>query len=346
MWCEMGSCISWHADPAALGLGDARARAIDAGWCIDAFGRLACPQCQQTDRGFRVSRPVVLWDRHTAMAMAARIASLRGHWMASGKPVSTDGVLMIQEYAGDAFPSQRHHAGARTSSSRDEFDLTAVAARPSHLEGWAGRRWLMLAAEMAGLANGSGRPVPEPVRAIRPGLPRIATRTLSADAGSVRAARDFTVTTLHRWDMAERSQDIAIVVSELLTNAVRHALPGSGQTRPRRPIRLGLLQPGPCVLCAVADPSKAVPAPQAPGSLAETGRGLHIICALSDQWGYAPSDTGKVVWAMFYPGLTVCGRLAQVQYCSRYCNTASGEPLPANSTAARPSSRGRPPSGP
>ena len=74
MWCEMGSCISWHADPAALGLGDARARAIGAGWRIDAFGRLACPQCQQTDRGFRVSRPVVLWDRHTAIARAARIA--------------------------------------------------------------------------------------------------------------------------------------------------------------------------------------------------------------------------------------------------------------------------------
>jgi anti-sigma regulatory factor (Ser/Thr protein kinase) len=112
--------------------------------------------------------------------------------------------------------------------------------------------------------------------------------------------------------VAERSPDITLVVSELLTNALRHGLPGCGDARPQRPVWLGLLQPGPCVLCAVADPSKAAPAPQAPGSLAETGRGLHIICALSDQWGYAPSDTGKVVWAMFYPGLTVCGRLAQV----------------------------------
>jgi len=75
MWCEMGSCISWHADPAALGEGDARSRAIGAGWCIDAFGRLACPRCQQTDPGFRVSRPVVPWDRHTALARAARIAT-------------------------------------------------------------------------------------------------------------------------------------------------------------------------------------------------------------------------------------------------------------------------------
>jgi hypothetical protein len=44
---------------------------------------------------------------------------------------------------------------------------------------------------------------------------------------------------------------------------------------------------------------------QTRGSFAETGRGLHIICALSDQWGFTPSDTGKVVWAMFFPRLTV-----------------------------------------
>jgi len=30
---------------------------------------------------------------------------------------------------------------------------------------------------------------------------------------------------------------------------------------------------------------------------------MQIICALSDQWGFAPSDTGKVVWAMFSPRL-------------------------------------------
>ena len=52
MWCEMGSCISWRTDPLALGEADARARAISAGWRIDALGRLACPQCQQTDPGF------------------------------------------------------------------------------------------------------------------------------------------------------------------------------------------------------------------------------------------------------------------------------------------------------
>jgi len=89
MWCEMGSCISWHADPAALGEADTRARAIGAGWRIDAFGRLACPRCQQTDPGFWATGPVVPWDRYTAVARAAR-AAVRGDgtaaWGSSGDP--------------------------------------------------------------------------------------------------------------------------------------------------------------------------------------------------------------------------------------------------------------------
>jgi hypothetical protein len=73
MWCEMGSCVSWHADPAALGEADARARAIGAGWRIDALGRLACPQCQQNDPRYRAASPVVPRDRYTAIARSARI---------------------------------------------------------------------------------------------------------------------------------------------------------------------------------------------------------------------------------------------------------------------------------
>jgi len=78
MWCEMGSCVSQHADPAALGEGDARARAIADGWRIDAFGRLACPQCQQTDPRFRAPDPVVQWDRYTALARTAQVAVAYG----------------------------------------------------------------------------------------------------------------------------------------------------------------------------------------------------------------------------------------------------------------------------
>jgi hypothetical protein len=78
MWCEMGSCVSWHADPAALGEADTRARAIAAGWRIDALGRLACPQCQQSNPGFWASRPVAVRDRDMALARTAPITAVPG----------------------------------------------------------------------------------------------------------------------------------------------------------------------------------------------------------------------------------------------------------------------------
>jgi hypothetical protein len=198
----------------------------------------------------------------------------------------------------------------------------ATAAQPPAAAGPAEGRWLLLAAEMAGLAVGTvplpPQPVPAglvpagpvpagPVRAApapadwaRP--PRIATCTPGDQGTSVRAARDFAVATARRWGAAERSHDIAIVVSELLTNALRYARPGPGGpagSRSRRPIRLGLLQFASGLLCAVADPSTAAPVPRPAAAFGETGRGLHIVGALSDCWGYTASGTGKVVWAMF-----------------------------------------------
>ena len=68
MWCEMGFCISWHADPAALGEADIRARAIAAGWRIDALGRMACPRCQQSSSQFWATHPVRLHAGDTATA--------------------------------------------------------------------------------------------------------------------------------------------------------------------------------------------------------------------------------------------------------------------------------------
>ena len=138
----------------------------------------------------------------------------------------------------------------------NEIDRTAMAAHPSHLAGSTGCHWLLPAAEMADRAGGTWRPSPGPAAMGWACRARIAARALSAEAGSVRAARDFTIATLRRWGMVERSQDIAFVVSELLTNALQHALPGSGGTGPRGPVRLGLLQQGRWLLCAVADPGK------------------------------------------------------------------------------------------
>ena len=159
--------------------------------------------------------------------------------------------------------------------------------------------WLAPVAEMAAGASGNWPLPPEPGPRAGMCRPKVATCTPGTDAGSVRAARDFTIATLQRWGATDRQGDIAIVVSELLTNALRHALPGPGEPRLRRPVRVGLLQPGPCVLCAVADPSRHPPVPKEPSCLAESGRGLQVIDRLADTWGYAPlCDTGKVVWAV------------------------------------------------
>ena len=91
----------------------------------------------------------------------------------------------------------------------------AVAALAASAADGARCRSLMLAADRAGLASGNKWSPPDPALGWGP-LPRIATRTLGTGAGSVRSARDFTLATLHRWGAVERSEDIAIVVSELL----------------------------------------------------------------------------------------------------------------------------------
>jgi anti-sigma regulatory factor (Ser/Thr protein kinase) len=177
-----------------------------------------------------------------------------------------------------------------------------MTAQPLGLAGQAvrhvGWQWLAPAVAMAAAASG--------VRQRTPGLsptdwtcfPRLAMRTPGTGTRSVGLARDFCLSTMRRWGVTDRGDDVAVVVSELLTNALRHGVPGDN--RGRGPVRLGLIQPGQFVLCAVADPNPRPPEPKDPDYLAESGRGLHVISALSDCWGWtAPAETGKVVWALF-----------------------------------------------
>jgi hypothetical protein len=164
--------------------------------------------------------------------------------------------------------------------------------------------WLAPVLQMAAVASGNWPLWPDPGPQGWTCFPRVATRSLVGKTKPVRAARDFAVATVQRWGAAGCADDVAVVVSELVTNALRHALPAfGGETQQRRPVRLGLLQPGPCVLCAVSDPGRAVPVAQEPDVFAETGRGLYVVGALAGLWGYTtPSDRGKAVWAMFPTG--------------------------------------------
>ena len=185
-----------------------------------------------------------------------------------------------------------------------------MTAQPLGLAGHAishlGWHWLAPAVAMAAAASGARQRTPGLASTDWTCFPRLAQRTPGMDTRSVGTARDFCLSTMRRWGVRDRGDDVAVVVSELLTNALRHAVPQAqaqaapGAARSRWPVRLGLVQPGHFVLCAVADPSPRLPEPKEPDYLAESGRGLHVIDALSDRWGCtAPTEAGKVVWALF-----------------------------------------------
>ncbi|MFF0018072.1 ATP-binding protein [Streptomyces sp. NPDC005374] len=123
-----------------------------------------------------------------------------------------------------------------------------------------------------------------------------AARAFTPDPDSLKTIRRFIRETITQWGLSPFADDLITVVNELTTNAVQHALtPSSGS---RSTAWLGIARTGNTVVCAVTDPSPTPPAYHHPESLAEAGRGLLIVNALTSQWGYAPTPSnGKAVWA-------------------------------------------------
>ncbi|GAB2757661.1 hypothetical protein GCM10027072_64770 [Streptomyces bullii] len=108
--------------------------------------------------------------------------------------------------------------------------------------------------------------------------------------------RSFTRDTLHVWSLDHRCDDATLVITELAANAATHALP---RTPEAREIRLGFRLGPAYLLLTVSDPDDNPPvyAPTA-DSLEEHGRGLGIVDALSEAWGWSPTPpSGKTVWA-------------------------------------------------
>ncbi|MBB5136298.1 anti-sigma regulatory factor (Ser/Thr protein kinase) [Thermocatellispora tengchongensis] len=126
-----------------------------------------------------------------------------------------------------------------------------------------------------------------------------ATCPLPPQADSVKLARDVTRNTLRNWGLNDLGDDAALVVSELVTNAVRYAMCPRG-TSGELPITLMLLRLMPHVLLAVADPSDEAPVPKEPDFISENGRGLYIVETYSQRWGWDRLENGgKAVWALF-----------------------------------------------
>jgi anti-sigma regulatory factor (Ser/Thr protein kinase) len=127
-----------------------------------------------------------------------------------------------------------------------------------------------------------------------------ATFTVEPDPESVTAARHFAVATLRAWGLTAVCDDVGLVASELVTNALRHSLPACPDERAGATIRLRLLRAAPYLLCGVVDSGTAVPLRRDPDYIAESGRGLHIVESFSTRWGWTRLEpTGKLVWAVF-----------------------------------------------
>lgn len=130
------------------------------------------------------------------------------------------------------------------------------------------------------------------------GAPPFAAYRIGETTSCLRNARGFTSDVLRRWGLEAVREDAVQVASELVANAVRHGCrtPPPGASDPV--VWLALTRRPHTLLCVVYDPSDQRPRLMPPAPLAEHHRGLPIVNALSDDWGWKPTGaSGKAVWA-------------------------------------------------
>ncbi|MFE7134772.1 ATP-binding protein [Streptomyces sp. NPDC057638] len=117
-------------------------------------------------------------------------------------------------------------------------------------------------------------------------------RAFTSSPTSVGLAREFTAKALLRWGLESLTDDIRLSVSELASNAVLH---GDGHE-----FVIRLTSDNHSVRLEVQDGDPRWPTLRLPSENAISGRGLHLVAALSDVWGVdGHLPTGKIVWARF-----------------------------------------------
>ncbi|MYW03118.1 SpoIIE family protein phosphatase [Streptomyces sp. SID3343] len=114
----------------------------------------------------------------------------------------------------------------------------------------------------------------------------VASWWLPAEPAVVSRARELTRKTLTEWNLEALVDITELLVSELVTNALRY---GAG------PIRLRLLR-GRALLCEVADAGTTLPRMRESEDTDEGGRGLQLVNQLAERWGSRKSGHGKTVW--------------------------------------------------
>ncbi len=111
--------------------------------------------------------------------------------------------------------------------------------------------------------------------------------TLPPDTESPRRARRFVEEFLVEGAMEDISDLAALLVSEVVTNAILHA---------HSEVTVRIDREGRGVHIEVADASPVPPTRRAVSDESATGRGMILVEELSDAWGLERSGVGKVVW--------------------------------------------------
>ncbi|MFD7714178.1 ATP-binding protein, partial [Streptomyces sp. NPDC059786] len=122
-------------------------------------------------------------------------------------------------------------------------------------------------------------------RALGPG--RVADWDVPADPAAVGDVRAAVTARLTEWGLEDMTFTTELVLSELVTNAIRYG--GS-------PIRVRIIRDR-ALICEVSDSSNTSPHLRYAASTDEGGRGLFLVAQLAERWGTRYTPAGKVIWA-------------------------------------------------
>ncbi|MCX4727926.1 SpoIIE family protein phosphatase [Streptomyces sp. NPDC090052] len=115
---------------------------------------------------------------------------------------------------------------------------------------------------------------------------RVAVLPVPADPAFVTSARSWATRQLNEWGLDDEAFVIELVVSELVTNAIRYG---------RVPIELRLIRDQ-SLICEVSDSSSTTPHMRRALLSDEGGRGLLLVAQLTQRWGTRHSHEGKTIW--------------------------------------------------